>query len=362
MSRSLAAVSAFAFALATLAQGADACTAITLRAEDGTVVQARTLEWGAFNLGSQLMIVPRGIQFVGTTPDAKPGLAWKGAYGVVGINGVGRPLLIDGMNEKGLAVSLLYHPGFAEYQPYDANQAASSISQSDLPTWMLTSFATTAQVRSELPKIRVVPVKEESLGAPAPIHLIVTDAAGSTIVIEYIKGRLNIYENPVGVLTNDPGFPWHLTNLANYLGLQAREVKPIKIGNLELKPLGVGSGMLGLPGDYTPPSRFVRAVALRNTVRPLENGEAAVAEAFRILNAFDIPLGATGSVPKDDILGETQWTSAMDTKSLRYYYRTMYNHRIRAVDLKAIDLGNGGIRYQPLDPQRKQDYENVVVE
>ncbi len=339
-----------------------ACTAITLTAEDGTVIQARTEEWGAFDLKSQLMIVPRGVQFTGTTPDHQPGLQWQGKYGVLGVNGFGRPIPIDGMNEKGLTLSVLYLAGLAEFEPYEPSLAANSISQSEFPIWALTSFATTEEVRHALQKVRVVPVAEAKLGGiPAPIHFILTDAAGKTIVVEATKGKVNVYDNPVGVLTNNPEFPWHLTNLGNYVGLQAAPEKAIKVGELVVKPLGVGSGMLGLPGDYTPPSRFLRAVALRNTVRPMGTGERAVEEAFRILNNFDIPLGAVAADAKDDTLGSTQWTTAMDTKSLRYYYRTMYNHRIRVVDMKKIDFGQGDIRFQPMDAQRKQDYKEVTV-
>ena len=351
-----------AFVLTMSLPRTHACTAITLTAQDGTVIQARTEEWGAFDVKSQLMIVPRDVQFTGTTPDHQPGLRWQGKYGVLGVNGFDRPIPIDGMNERGLTLSVLYLAGLAEFPLYEPNQAANSISQSDFPLWALTSFATTEEVRNALEKIRVVPVPEEKLGGiPAPVHFILTDAAGKTIVVEATKGKMNVYDNPVGVLTNNPEFPWHLTNLGNYVGLQAAPEKSIKIGDLVVKPLGVGSGMLGLPGDYTPPSRFLRAVALRNTVRPMETGDRAIEEAFRILNNFDIPLGAVAAGAKDDTLGATQWTTAMDTKSLRYYYRTMYNHRIRVVDMKKIDFGSGDIRFQPMDAQRKQDYEEVTV-
>ncbi|WP_419177106.1 linear amide C-N hydrolase [Desulfosediminicola sp.] len=136
--------------------------------------------------------------------------------------------------------------------------------------------------------------------------------------------------------------------------------EPVKVGDLEVKPLGVGAGMLGLPGDYSPPSRFVRATALRNTVRPLATGEDAVLEAFRILNNFDIPKGAVDA-PGKDILGSTIWTSAMDTKALRYYYRTQYNSRLRVIDLKAIDFGKDNITYVPMDLEKGQDFQKVVI-
>jgi len=359
----LAAFSALAVVIVAFAtwQEADACTGITLKAQDGSAIQARTMEWGAFDLESEVMVTPRGLDLQSTTPDNKPGLKWKSKYGVVGLNALHKPAYTDGFNEKGLAISVLYLPGFAEYQVYDPKQADKSLDSMDLPMWLLTNFATVDEVREGLPKVRVVPIPVKELGGiPAPLHFLVSDATGKTIVIEYLKGKLNVFDNPVGVLTNSPEFPWHLTNLSNYVGLQAKSWKPVKVGDLEVKPLGVGTGMLGLPGDYSPPSRFVRAVALRNTVRPLATGEDAVLEAFRILNNFDIPLGAVDA-PGKDIMGSTIWTSAIDTKALRYYYRTQYNSRLRMVDLKAIDLSKDKIIYVPMDSEKKQDYETVTV-
>jgi len=344
-------------------QRANACTAITLNAEDGTAVQARTQEWGAFDLDSDLMVTPRGITIQSNTPDNKPGLKWKGKYGVLGINGIHMPIYIDGMNEKGLTVSVLYLPGMAEFEPYNPAHAHKSINPIDVPMWLLTNFATTDEVRTKLPSVRVVGVLQKELGGiAAPVHWLVTDKEGNTIVIEYTDKKMHIYDDPVGVLTNSPDFQWHLVNLRNYVGLQPQSRNPEKIGKLEVAPLGVGSGLIGLPGDFTPVSRFIRATALRNTVRPLHSGDDAVQEAFRILNSFDIPLGAVDS-PAKDIIGSTQWTTATDTNALLYYYRTQYNHRIRIVDLNKIDFTKGNkIRTQPLDQQRKQDYQTVNIQ
>lgn len=354
----------FSFIVQT--QMALACTAITLVAQDGTVIQARTEEWGTFDLQSKVMVIPKGTEFIGLTPDGKPGLKWSTKFGVVGINALNKPSLIDGMNDQGLAVSVLYLPGTAEFSPYDPAKAANTIGPQDITAWILTTQTTIAEVKQNLPKINVVPVKEEGLGNIAPpIHFIITDRSGATIVVEYTNGgTLNMYDNPVGVMTNNPEFPWHLTNLNNYVGLTAKAKSSMKVGDLELAPLGVGSGMIGIPGDFSPVSRFVRAAALRNSVRPLENGYKASMEAFRILNNFDIPSGAVMTkeeLPKDSTLGSTQWTTAMDTKNLKYYYKTMFNSRIRAIDFSTIDFNKSGIRYRDLDIEKKQDIEQVEI-
>ena len=343
-------------------QKAAACTAITLNAKDGSTIQARTQEWGAFNLDSDLMVIPRGTHIQSNTPDSKPGIKWKSRYGALGINGMHLPMCIDGMNEKGLSISVLYLPGMAKFEPYKPAQAHRSINAIDLPMWFLTKFATVDEIKEELPKIKVVGVPLKELGGiPAPVHWLITDQTGKTIVIEYTDEKMHIYDNPVGVLTNSPEFPWHLTNLSNYVGLQPKPRSSEKIGELEVSPLGAGSGLAGLPGDFTPVSRFIRATAFRNTVRPLQTGDDAAQEAFRILNNFDIPLGAVAS-PAKDLIGSTQITTAMDTKALRYYYHTQYNSRLRVVDLKNIDFSKGTIRYKPMDKEKKQDYEIISVE
>jgi len=173
-------------------------------------------------------------------------------------------------------------------------------------------------------------------------HYIVHDASGKSIVIEYVGGKLNVHDNPLGVLTNSPAFDWHMTNLRNYVNFSMTNVPPVKLGSIKLLPFGQGSGMLGLPGDFTPPSRFVRAVAFSQSVFKPKTGADAVLEAFHILNQFDIPKGAAREHEKDEhgnILADyTIWTSASDLKAMQYYFRTYENSQIRMVDLMKMKI------------------------
>ncbi len=138
-------------ALVTLpiADIAAACTGITLVAKDGSAIQARTMEWGTFYLDSEVMVVPRKHAFKGATPDGKAGLAWTGKYGIVGLNLVKTPVITDGMNEQGLTVSSLYLPGFEEGQKYDPAKADQTLAITDVPTWLLSNFATIEEVRKK---------------------------------------------------------------------------------------------------------------------------------------------------------------------------------------------------------------------
>ncbi|MBN9286461.1 MAG: choloylglycine hydrolase [Gammaproteobacteria bacterium 39-13] len=340
-----------------------ACTGITLKADDGAVLLARTMEWGEFDMNGRLMIIPRGQEFTGATPDGKPGLKWKGKYGVVGIDMLEKGLLSDGINEAGLSLALLYHPGIAEYAKYDPTKAKNSMGPTDLAQYLLTTCSTVDCVKAEMEKIQVAPVVDSTLGFAPPVHFIVAEPSGKEIVIEFLKGKTTINEAPLGVLTNAPTYDWHITNLQNYINLSPVAIPNKDVKSVDFKPLGVGSGMIGLPGDFTPPSRFVRAVAFTATARNTSDGPETVYEIFRILDNFNVPLSATWGVnnPKQpkDLRSSTLWTVAYDTKNKVMYYHTQNNRRVRMVDLSKIDFASlPAVIHQPLDEKKAQDIED----
>jgi len=146
------------------------------------------------------------------------------------------------------------------------------------------------------------------------------------------------------VVTNAPAYDWHLTNLRNYVNLSVTSVPPLDLDGLKLSQLGQGAGMHGLPGDFTPPSRFVPAVAFTQAELPSATADAAVLSAFHVLNQFDIPRGSVRD-KTDGGLELTQWTTVSDTKNLRWYFKTFDDETIRVVDLKkAVAAANGQIR------------------
>lgn len=348
-----------------LQSGSHACTAISLKAEDGDILFGRTMEWGSFDLNGEIMLIPKGYKFTGNTPDNKPGFEWRGKYGVAGISMLGKDVLSDGINEKGMILALLYHPGFAEYSDYDPAKADKSMGPLDISQYLLTTCATVADVREAMKKILVVPVVEPAIGITPPTHFMIVDAAGDQIVIEFQKGEVKIYDAPLGVITNAPFYDWHITNLRNYIFLSPKPMPDEKIAGLDFTPLGGGSGMIGLPGDFTPPSRFVRAVAFTSTARKTADGPETVYEMFRILDNFNVPLGAAeGSDQKKNLSGmrsSTIWTVVYDTRNLVLYYHTQNNRRVRQVDLKKIDFDSfQDIVRNPLDKVKSQDIEDVT--
>jgi len=324
-----------------LGNGAHACTGIRLIAEDGTVIHARTMEF-AIDIHSDVMMVPRGYARTGTTPDGKEGLKWRAKYASIGANGVGLPILFDGLNEKGLAAGTFYFPTSAGYMAYTAADAGKTIAQWEVGSWILENFASVEEVKANIGNIVVPAVVFGGWGFAPEAHYIVHDASSKSIVIEYVGGKLNVHDNPLGVLTNSPTFDWHMNNLRNYVNFSMTNAPPVQLGSVKLLPFGQGSGMLGLPGDFTPPSRFVRAVAFSQSVFKPKTGDDAVLEAFHVLNQFDIPKGAAREHEKDEhgnILADyTIWTAASDLKAKRFYFRTYENSQIRMVDLMKMNL------------------------
>ena len=181
--------------------------------------------------------------------------------------------------------------------------------------------------------------------------------------MEIVDEVMHFYENPLGVLTNSPGIEWHWTNLNNYINLQPGTLNEHNFGPITPKSFGHGSGLLGLPGDFTPPSRFVRATFFQLTASQQPTAEESVIQAFHILNNFDIPTGtefAWGKSPADVPSG-TQFTVASDTHNCKIYYRTMYNSNIRCIDLKSIDFDKVKYQSEPLDKIKKEPIEMISI-
>jgi len=340
------------------------CTGIKLTAQNGGVVFARTLEWGSFDMKSRLVIVPRGVEFSSPLEGSRTGLTWKSQFGAVGVDALEKDYLVDGMNEKGLSVNLFYHPGFADYPAQDDDNLARSIGPLDVPMYLLTTCETVEAAKAAMSRVTLVSVSEPAIGFAPPVHVIVTEPSGKAVVFEFVNKEMQTFDATLGVITNSPQYDWHMTNLRNYVNLSAVAWPAKKIEEIDFSPLGGGSGMLGLPGDFTPPSRFVRAVAFTKTARETETARETMYEAFRILDNFNVPLGAAeggGQSRTEGMRSATIWTTAYDTKNLVMQYHTMHNRRVRQVDLRAIDFsGSKDLTRLPLDQQKQQDIKDVT--
>ncbi len=340
-------------------QAADACTSIRIKTADGLVFYARTFE-GGIDYQSGLAVIPKGTAYQGTLQDNTPkGMKWTAKYGLVGMTAFGQPLLSDGINEMGLAVGNLLFPGYADYEPFDPGKADITLSNFEVATWLLSNFATVVEVRQAMKKVRVVRGPQDT-AAIVPLHFAVHDAQGNSLVIEYVQGKLHIYDNPLGVMTNSPPFDWMTTYLSNFVNLSATNVPQIDLGGVTVKQFGQGSGMLGLPGDFTPPSRLVRMVAYAQAALPVTGPEAGLNLAMTIINNVDIPKGAVRDKGEKGMMYDvTQWVVAADLANKKYYFHTSNNKNWRYVDVTKALKAARGIQSLPLEIP--PDYPEVTA-
>lgn len=321
-----------------------ACTGIKLISKDNSIVHGRTLEFG-IQIDLSLVVVPRGYEFTGTTPQGS-GLKYKTKYASLGAIAFNNVAIMDGINEKGLAVGTFYFPGFADYVVTTVENQFKSLSPVEFSNWIITQFATVDEVKKALSEVAIAPtiLKEWGNIAP-PFHYIIYDKSGRSLVIEPINGKLVTYENPLGILTNSPAFDWHMTNLRNFINLTPFNVKALEVEGMKLAPFGQGSGMVGLPGDFTPPSRFVQAAIFSITANRPNNANEAIWHVFHILNQFDIPVGASRGQENGVIFTDyTIITCVRDPQALKFYFKTYENQTIKMVDLMKFDLNAKSIK------------------
>lgn len=338
-----------------------ACTGILLKAQDNSIVSGRTVEF-ASDIDMSVAVIPRNFKFIGDIPNGK-GMAYTSKYAAAGIYCFENQVLMDGINEKGLVAAAFYFPGYAQYTKITSENRSKGLSPVEFPNWILTQFATIEEVKAALPSVVIAPTIVRGWGStPPPLHYIVYDRSGKSIVIEPLKEKLVVYENEIGVLTNSPTFDWQLTNLRNFINLTPYNVKPIQIRGLELAPFGQGSGMVGLPGDFTPPSRFVRAALFSAAEVPPKNSEESVYQTFHILNQFDIPYGAVREKNNSKVSYDyTMLTSVKDPNSMRYYFRSFEDQTIRYIDLKQLNLNENAIKNRKVaGMQRSYDVTSLL--
>jgi choloylglycine hydrolase len=314
-----------------------ACTDFLVKTTDGANIVGRSMEWGQ-DLKSHVWLYPRGQSHASQTPAGKSGLTWKSKYGYLALNCYDQPLAVDGMNEKGLSIGSLWLPGTI-YQDVPANNPEVALSALDLGHWLLGNFTTVSEVTSAISKVKVWSPQLAEWGGTPTMHLAIHDAQGNSAVIEFVDGQQKIYANPGTVLTNAPTFDWHMTNLNNYIRVSADNAQPVSVRGTILAPPGQGGGFLGIPGDWTPPSRFIRTTAMLAFAKPASSATSGVNLALHILNAVDIPLGdvrpKAGEIEHSDY---TQWIVIKDLTNSMLYFRSYDNLNLRALDLKKLDF------------------------
>lgn len=266
------------------------CTAINIRAKDGSVVVARTMDFS-------YPLNPEHVRY-------ESGELWKSSINPekfrvrYGFEGIGQSvygdekavIIADGVNENGLCVAALYFPGFARY---DENLSGKSVvvAAYEAVPYILGTCKDAEHAVSVMGNIKIAGVPDGITGIVAPLHWIISDRYGSCITAEKTGLGFHFYDNTIGVLTNSPDFGWHMRNLRNYAGLSVKRSEGKQWGKVEISPFGQGDGMMGIPGDYTPPSRFVKTAWLKTHTTPGKNYDEIFRYARCILGNVTIPQG-----------------------------------------------------------------------
>jgi len=347
----------------------NACTAFQLQAQDGSKIYCRSLEFG-FSFQSDLLIVSRGTVYTGTAPGQNQGIRWGTKYGFVGLNQtMASNWVSDGMNEKGLVVGCLYLPGYAQYERASPQDYERTLGAWELTAYLLSNCATVQEVKALLPTLVVAQEPMPQLNNfMLPLHFHISDLSGACIAVEYVGGERQVFDNPIGVLTNSPPFDWQLIHLQGYVNLTNVNAAGLNFkNNYKVQFAGQGSGLLGLPGDYTPPSRFVRAALFTTFATMPKNALGTVRLGFHLLNTFDIFDGAIKSSTQDEkkkvppgfnAADITQWVVVHDQSNRRTYFRSYESLAVQMVDLKQIDFTEPGFRIIPM--KREFTFENVT--
>ena len=350
MNKLLVSVAVCCFLISSMLE-AKACMVFRIKAKDGTMIIGRTMEFG-LDVKSNLVIVPRGKEFVSPAPGNKGGFKWKSKYGYVGTNVFGHEdIVFDGMNEEGLAMSALWYETDMKWQEVPQSESASAIANVLAGSWLLGNFKDVASIKAELPKRKVFSYVIPQMGVTPPVHLIAYDRQGKSIVVEYENGEVHIYENKLDLMTNAPNFPFMLANLRQYIGSSPEQVKTEDFSGLKLPSTGHGAGMFGIPGDITPPSRFVRLALLTHFAEQANDATGALNLAQHIVNTFDIIRGisvdrdAAGKITAQET---TQWSSYRDQTNLAYYFRTYDNFNLRKISFSKLDFTSSKVKVIPM--------------
>ena len=306
------------------------CTGVRFSDDAGNMYFGRNLDWSV-GYGEKVVLTPRGYKY--NTAFLGENTANPAVIGM-GIIVENTPLYFDCANENGLAIAGLNFPGYAAYAP-DAVEGKTNVAAYEFPLWVARNFSTVEEAKKALKDVAIVakPINDEF--PVSELHWIIGDAKESIVVV-YTDRGMEIFENHVDILTNQPGYAWHQENLRNYMNLFPQMPKEVKWNKAVMKPFGTGSLLRGLPGGFYSTDRFIR-VAYFNTHYPMQSDEATnVSRLFHTLTGVAMIDG--GAAMADGQYEKTIYTGGYSTRTKTYYYNTYEDPAIVAVPMSDFDL------------------------
>ncbi len=318
------------------------CTAITYKTNDHYFGRNLDLE---YSYNETVTITPRNYEFKFRKVDGV-----KSHYAMIGMAYVqdDYPLYYDAINEKGLGMAGLNFPGNAFYN--EVKEDKDNIAPFEFIPYILSSCGTIEEVKEKLKNINLANINYSDTLPVSPLHWIIADKENS-ITVESVKDGLKIYDNPVGVLTNNPTFDIHMFNLNNYMNLSVEQAVNNFSKDLQLEPYSRGMGAMGLPGDLSSASRFVKAVFTKINSKSGESESESISQFFHILGSVYQQRGCVH-------MGEgkyeiTIYSSCSNQDKGIYYYTTYENSQITGIDMHKEDLDSSKlISYKLIEGQQ----------
>ena len=322
------------------------CTAATYKTKDHYF--GRNLDY-EFSYNETVTITPRNYPFHFRTMGSI-----NSHYAMIGMAFVQQdyPLYYDATNEKGLSMAGLNFPTNAVYLP--KKQGKDNITPFEFIPWILGQCATVAEARQKLKKLNLLNENFSEQLRLSPLHWMISDRDES-IVVEPLKDGIKVHDNPVGVMTNNPTFDFHMLNLANYMGLTREEPTSRFSDKLKLNPYSRGMGAIGLPGDLSSASRFVKAAFTKLNSVSGDSEAESVSQFFHILNSV---AQQKGCCRVEHGFEYTIYSSCCNTDKGIYYYTTYENSRISGVDMHKENLDGEKLISYPLLTEQSVKMQN----
>lgn len=323
------------------------CTAATYQSKD--FYMGRTLDY-EFSYGETITITPREYPLVFRYDGRR-----DHHYAIIGMAHVADdyPLYYDAVNEKGLGMAGLNFVGNAVYA--ESVEGRRNVAQYEFIPWILSQCQSLEEAKQLLKEMNLTGIPFSTQLPTAQLHWIIADASGA-VTVESVADGLKIYENPIGVLTNNPPFDQQMFALNNYMHLSPKQPENHFSDQVQLTAYSRGMGALGLPGDLSSASRFVRVAFVKSHAASGEGEEDSVGQFFHILNAVDQQRGCCEVAEgKYEI---TIYTSCWNAQKGIYYYTTYTNHQITAVDMHKEELDSRVLISYPMLQTEQICYQN----
>lgn len=323
------------------------CTCINFKTKDNYFGRNLDLE---YRFNEKVVITPRNYKF-----NLKNGTSITSKYSMIGMATVvsNYPLYAEATNEKGLSMAGLYFPKNACFFKEEDNKL--NLSPYELIPYFLGLYSSISEIKKDIANLNITKTPFSKEMPVSDLHWMISDES-ECIVIEQMEDGLKVYNNPIGVLTNNPPFEYHLNNINNYSNLSPYNSENTFSNKINLNQYGQGMGAIGLPGDNSPASRFIRASFNKLNSKCEDDEKSSVTQFFHILDSVSMVQGTT--ITKENKNDITTYSCCINTSKGIYYYKTYTNNQIIAIKMSEKEKNNKYLSIFDLIEEQQIEYIN----